>query len=128
VRWHEGIALAVSRAETVEVPPLSAWYLDHVPLSAVGLEPRFTRGHLAPETGARCTFAMPQAVRSGLERGEIGWRDLIDFYARHRCQTYQFPLSYRAFKQDGERSNASRGRGHVTDSAWLSLLLLPRTV
>jgi hypothetical protein len=46
---------------------------------------------------------VPQAVRSGLERGEIGWRDLIDFYARHRCQTYQFPLLYRAFKIDGER-------------------------
>jgi hypothetical protein len=125
--WHEGIALAVSRVETVEVPPLS-WYLDHVPPSAVGLEPRFTRGHLAPETGARCTFAMPQAVRSGLERGEIGWRDLIGFYARHRCQTYQFPLSYGALEQDGEHSMPRRGRGHVTDSAWLSLLLLPRTV
>jgi hypothetical protein len=102
--WHEGIALAVSLVETVEVPPLSAWYLDHVPPSAVGIEPRFARGHLAPETAARCAFAMPQAVRSGLERGEIGWRDLIDFYARHRCQTYQFPLLYRAFKQDSERS------------------------
>jgi hypothetical protein len=101
--WHEGIALAVTRVETVEVPPLSAWYLDHVPPSAVGIEPRIARGHLAPETGA-CAFAMAQAVRSGLERGEIGWRDLIDFYARHRCQTYQFSLSYRAFKTDGERS------------------------
>lgn len=101
--WHEGIALAVTRVETVEVPPLSAWYLDHVPPSAVGIDPRIARGHLAPEAGA-CGFAMAQAVRSGLERGEIGWRDLIDFYARHRCQTYQFPLSYRAFKTDGERS------------------------
>lgn len=102
--WRDGIALAVTRVETVEVPPLSAWYLDHVPPSAVGIEPRIARGHQAPETGSPCAFAMAQAVRSGLERGEIGWRDLIDFYARHRCQTYQFPLSYRAFKRDGERS------------------------
>jgi hypothetical protein len=101
--WHEGIALEVARVETVELPPLSVWYVDHVPPSAVGIEPRIARGHLAPETGA-CAFAMAQAVRSGLERGEIGWRDLIDFYARHRCQTYQFPLLYRAFKRDGERS------------------------
>jgi hypothetical protein len=102
--WHAGIVLAVVRVETVEVLPLSAWYLDHVPPSAVGIEPRIARGHQPAETGAPCAFALPQAVRSGLERGEIGWRDLVDFYARHRCQTYQFPLLYRAFKRDGERS------------------------
>jgi hypothetical protein len=100
--WRSGTALAITRVETVEVVPLSAWYLDHVPPSAVGIEPRIARGHLSPG-GERCGFALPQAVRSGLERGEIGWRDLVDFYARHRCQTYQFPLSYRAFRIDGER-------------------------
>ncbi len=46
---------------------------------------------------------MSQAVRSGIERHEISWRDLVDFYARHRCQTYQFPTSYRALTSDGER-------------------------
>lgn len=101
--WRDGIALAIVRVETIEVLPLSAWYLDHVPPSAVGIEPRIARGHRQPE-GERCAFALPQAVRSGLERGQIGWRDLVDFYARHRCQTYQFPLSYRAFTADGERS------------------------
>lgn len=30
---HPGIALAVTRVETVEVPPRSAWYLDPVPRS-----------------------------------------------------------------------------------------------
>jgi hypothetical protein len=101
--WRDNIALAVTRVETVEVSPLSAWYLNHVPPSVVGIQPRIARGHLVPATGERCSVVMSQAVRSGLERGEIGWRDLIDFYARHRCQTYQFPLLYRAFKVDGER-------------------------
>ena len=101
--WRDGIALAVTRVETIEVLPLSVWYLDHVPPSAVGIEPRIARGHQLPQTSERCGFALPQAVRSGLERGEIGWRDLVDFYARHRCQTYQFPLLYRALKTDGER-------------------------
>jgi hypothetical protein len=109
--WHAGIALAAERVETVEVLPLSAWYLDHVPPSAVGIEPRIARGHQPPATGAPCAFALPQAVRSGLERGEIGWRDLIDFYARHRCQTYQFSLLYRAFKRDGERSVPAMSAG-----------------
>ena len=102
--WRDGIALAVTRVETMEVSALSAWYLDHVPPSVVGIQPRIARGHQVAGITERCSLALPQAVRSGLERGEIGWRDLIDFYSRHRCQTYQFPLVYRAFKQDGERS------------------------
>jgi hypothetical protein len=102
--WREGIALTIARVQTIEVSPLSAWYLDHVPPSAVGIEPRIARGHQPPRTSERCGFALSQAVRSGLERGQIGWRDLVDFYARHRCQTYQFPMSYRAFSSDGERS------------------------
>jgi hypothetical protein len=102
--WRDGIELAVTRVETIEVQPLSAWYLEQVPPSAVGIEPRIARGHPRSGSGPGCAFALSQAVRSGLERGEIGWRDLVDFYARHRCQTYQFPLSYRAFTKDGERS------------------------
>lgn len=102
--WRDGIALAVTRVETVEVSPLSAWYLNHVPPSVVGIQPRIARGHVGPAATERCSVVVPQAVRSGLERGEIGWRDLIDFYSRHRCQTYQFPLLYRAFKTDGARA------------------------
>lgn len=101
--WRAGIALAVTRVETLELSPLSIWYVNHVPPAVVGIEPRIARGHRAPDSSARCTFALPQSVRSGLERGEIGWRDLVDFYARHRCETYHFPIGYRAFNSDGER-------------------------
>jgi hypothetical protein len=101
--WRNGSALAITRVETIEVSPLSAWYVNHVQPSIVGIEPRIARGHVTT-VGRRCTHALPQAVRSGLERGEIAWRDLVDFYARHRCDTYQFPLLYRAFKTDNERS------------------------
>jgi hypothetical protein len=101
--WRDGISLAVTQVETLEVSPLSAWYVSHVAPSVVGIEPRVARGHRA-ETPARCRAAQPQAVRSGLERGEIGWRDLVDFYARHRCETYQFPIGYHAFRTDNERS------------------------
>jgi hypothetical protein len=108
--WRAGIALAVTRVETIELSPLSAWYVDHVPPQVVGVEPRVGRGHRTPE-GPRCASMQPQAVRSGLERGEIGWRDLVDFYARHRCQTYQFSLTYRAFKKDGERAIPAASAG-----------------
>jgi hypothetical protein len=104
--WRDGMALAVTRVETVEVSPLSAWYLNLVPPSMLGIEDRLARGHRKSTAKARgeetCSAVRSQAVRSGLDQGQIGWRDLVDFYARHRCLTYQFPLSYRAFTSDGQ--------------------------
>lgn len=102
--YRDGVSLAVTRVETVEVSPLSAWYLSLVPPMMVGIEERVARGHRAPESAEKCSPVLSQAVRSGLESGEIGWRDLVDFYARHRCSTYRFPMVYRAFKSDGERA------------------------
>jgi len=101
--WRENIALAITRVETLEVPPLSAWYLSLLPPRMVGVEDRIARGHEPPESSEKCSTVVSQSVRSGLEQGQIGWRDLVDFYARHRCPTYRFPSLYRAFRSDGER-------------------------
>lgn len=101
--WSQDLAIIVTRVETMEVPTLSAWYLAQVPPQVVGIEDRIARGH-RPPTRSRCSPIQSAAVRSGLERGDIGWRDLADFYARHRCETYQFSSTYRAFKQDNERA------------------------
>lgn len=99
--YREGMAIIVTKVETLEVSPLSAWYVSQVPPSIIGMENRLSRGHRGVTAGQACSPVVPQVVRTSLERGEIGWRDLIDFYARHRCQTYVFPASYRAFKSDG---------------------------
>jgi len=101
--WRPGMVIAVTRVESIEVPPLSVWYLDQVPPRQVGIEHRIARGHRIPRGADRCISLSSQAVRSGIENGEIQWRDLVDFYARHRCQTYQFPASYRALNADGQR-------------------------
>jgi len=106
--WHEGMSIVVTKVETMEVPPLSTWYLSALPPSIVGIEERIARGH-HPRTTEKCSPVLPQVVQSGLDRGEIGWRDLVDFYSRHRCQTYQFPSSYRAFTRDNERSVPASG-------------------
>jgi hypothetical protein len=100
--WRAGMAIIVSKVETLEVPPLSAWYLSQLPPQIVGIEQRIARGHRGIDATEKCTPVMSQVVRTGLDQGKIGWRDLVDFYARHRCQTYQFPVSYRALKSDGE--------------------------
>ena len=102
--WRDGMSIVVSKVETLEVLPLSAWYLSQVPPLQVGVEDRIARGHQGVQTSEPCSQIMAQVVRTALDRGDLGWRDLVDFYARHRCQTYQFPVTYRAFKSDGERA------------------------
>jgi hypothetical protein len=97
-----GPPLYVTKAETVEISPLSAYYLEQLPTKLVGLDDHTARGHRSSKD-AGCVASMSAVVQSGLEKGDIGWRDLVDFYARHRCQTYQFPSSYRAINADGQR-------------------------
>jgi hypothetical protein len=101
--WRDGMAIIVTKVESMELSPLSAWYISQVPPQVVGVDDRIARGHRGVDGKEKCSAVQSQVVRTGLDRGDIGWRDLIDFYSRHRCQTYQFPSSYRAFKADGER-------------------------
>jgi hypothetical protein len=102
--WHDGMSITIVKVETIAVSPLSRWYLHQLPPALVGVDSRVARGHRSPSGSEKCSPIVAQTVRSGLERGEIGWRDLVDFYARHRCQTYQFPSTYRAFTRDGEQA------------------------
>ena len=101
--YRDDMAIVVTHVETVELAPLQAFYVNQVPPTMVGIDDRIARGHQGPRGGEKCSTVMSQAVAAGLERGEIAWRDLVDFYARHRCQTYQFPSTYRAFTTDGQR-------------------------
>ncbi len=109
--YRNDMAIAVTKVETVELPPLQAYYLRQVPPPLVGIEDRVARGHVAPKSKEPCSPMLSQAVRTELERGEIDWRDLADFYSRHRCQTYSFPLGYRAFTEDGQRPIPAVGTG-----------------
>jgi hypothetical protein len=102
--WRDGMSIIVSKVETMEVLPLSAWYLSQVPPQQVGIEDRIARGHRGVQTAEVCSPITATVVRTGLDRGDLGWRDLVDFYARHRCQTYPFPITYRALKHDNERA------------------------
>ena len=99
--WHDNISLVVTKVETLELAPLSAYYIHLLPPLLLGVDDRVARGHRW--TGETCSAVISQSVRAGLAKGEIGWRDLADFFARHRCQTYLFPSNYRAFKSDNER-------------------------
>ena len=100
--WHDGIALAVKKVETVELGPLQSYYVSEVPPDFVGVDRRISRSHKGVENKQGCGNRAGSVI-TGIDRGEITWRDLVDFYARHRCQTYHFPATYRAFTMDGQR-------------------------
>lgn len=103
--YHDGMSLEIARVESVELSPLQAHYLSRVPPRALGADPRLTVGHdpVLPGTTRVCEVAMSQALRANLDNGAIQWRDLVDFYARHNCDEYPFPMQYRAFVRDAER-------------------------
>jgi hypothetical protein len=102
--YRSGMVLGVSRVETLELNRLEAYYVSRVPPQAVGLDLRVSQGHQPSVIGSKmCNLMMSQSIRAQLESGKLRWRDLVDFYARHRCETYRFPDEYRAFEKDGEQ-------------------------
>jgi hypothetical protein len=95
-------SLWVDRVETMIVPALSYHYVSRLFPAHIGLDVRATRGHVPPK-GAICTDIPEQAIRRGIEKGEVSWRDVVDFYARESCAKFIFPVGYRAFTKAGER-------------------------
>lgn len=91
----------VETVETMVIPELSYFYVSRLYPPQIGYDQRTTRGHEPPK-GEPCKFLPEQQIRKGLTDGSLGWRDVIDFYARHRCETYLFPTGYHAFTRAGE--------------------------
>jgi hypothetical protein len=100
--YRDDWKLKIKRVETVELGALSFHYVSSLAPAELGYERRASRGH-APPSGRKCSLFLPAAITRGVESGDIEWRDLIDFYARHRCQTYAFPVGYKAFGRPKER-------------------------
>lgn len=99
--YHEGWTLKVERVETVALPELGFDYVTRVPPKQLGIERRVAEGHRPAAKQKLCGMVLPIRVVRARERGEIGWRDLIDFYARHSCERYRFPQNYKAFDRPG---------------------------
>jgi hypothetical protein len=101
--YRKGWGIRVERVETIELPELSYIYVSMLTPLAIGLDARTTRSH-RPVGGVKaCPVVLSGTVRRRIETGETGWRDLVDFYARHPCHTYHFPNDYKALNAIGER-------------------------
>lgn len=101
--YRKGYRLEIGKVETVMVPQLSYFYLSAMPPIELAIDPRVVSGHRPPTGVSRCQAVLPAKVKRSLERGEVLWRDLVDFFARHTCEEYRFPHDYRAFDEDGAR-------------------------
>jgi len=103
VAHSRGDVVALKAVETIALPSLSFYYVSMLYPPHLGEDGRSTRGHTPPK-GEICHNIPEQAIRMALDRGQTTWRDVIDFYARHNCQRYMFPVGYKAFTKTGEHS------------------------
>ncbi len=95
-------SVKIKRIETLGLAPLSYHYVSRLDPAQIGIEKRHAKGHNVPRE-KRCSLIFPAAVHNALKANPTGvWRDMIDFYARHRCDSYVFPVGYKAFEQDGQ--------------------------
>ena len=93
--YRKDAQIDITGIEVVELPALSAYYVSRVPPNSTLYDPRTSAGHTPPR-GVMCpqTFSWRE-IKEGIDKKELGWRDVIDFYARHNCTEYSFFKSYR---------------------------------
>ncbi len=85
----------LTRIEVMEIPALAYFYVSRLVPALCLYDPRTAAGHTILK-GSICpqTFSW-RDIRDGAARGEIDWRDIIDYYARHNCEEYAFFPGYR---------------------------------
>lgn len=93
--YRSDAAVEVLGVEVMEVTPLGAFYVSRLQPHVTLFDQRTAAGHV-PLEGAPCpqTFSWRE-IQEGLDRKQLGWRDVIDFYARHNCDEYSFWSGYR---------------------------------
>jgi hypothetical protein len=84
------IEIRIEKVETIKLPELSRYYLDLLPPSALGIDAKYANNH----EGFRAWGL--KEVTCKVDAPNAEWRDVVDFYARHRCQSYRFPDGYKA--------------------------------
>ena len=88
-------SLDVTHVEVMELLPLEAYYVGRLPATTVLYDSRIAAAHV-PLKGGLCpqTFSWRE-IKEGMDAKQFGWRDVLDFYARHNCEEYAFFKNYR---------------------------------
>jgi hypothetical protein len=98
---RDGVDLHVTNVETMVLPPLGFYYVSRLFPPHLGMAERTALNHQIP-LGEPCATVPQQTILIGMGKSTVSWRDVVDFYARHRCETYDFPVGYRAFAKAGQ--------------------------
>jgi hypothetical protein len=100
--YMNGMKVTVNSIEVMQLPAISFFYVSRLNPSHIGIDKRFAGGHHVPFDARLCTDIPEQAIHLGMKSGQTTWRDIIDFYARHNCDRYNFYSGYKAFSKDGQ--------------------------
>jgi hypothetical protein len=93
--FQKAASVDVLGVEVMEIPQLSYYYVSRLAPALVLYDARTAAGHVVPkDPPCPQTFSW-RDVRDGAARGQVEWRDIIDFYARHNCAEYSFFPGYR---------------------------------
>jgi hypothetical protein len=90
-----GGALRVLEVAVMEIPPLGYYYVSRLDPVQIRLPQRTAEGHEIPNKLTPCKILPWREIQNGMRRGEVYWRDVIDFYARHNCDEYSYFVAYR---------------------------------
>ena len=81
--YRARMTISVQAVEAMELPALSYFYVSRLYPPHIGTNERTSANHQAP-AGSACATVPQQSILIGMEKGTVSWRDVVDFYARHR--------------------------------------------
>jgi hypothetical protein len=93
--FQKSASVDLVAVEVMEIPLLSYEYLSRLTPALVLYDARTAAGHTVGKGGPCPQTLSWREVRDGAARGDVEWRDIIDFYARHSCAEYAFYPGYR---------------------------------
>jgi len=101
--------LRLRRVEIMELRQLGYYYISRIDPERLFMDPRTTEGHQIP-FDKPCKMLPWRSIHQAVKKGGAGWRDIIDYYARHNCDKYFFFPAYR-YAQGGLKGLPARAEG-----------------
>lgn len=96
-------AVKVEELQVLEITPIGHVYVSKVPPSAVGHDPISATSHAPQKKVPMCSMVPGTRISNLIKLGKTRWRDVMDFYARHSCERFQFFAGYTMATEPVER-------------------------
>jgi len=110
-------AVKVEDLRVLEITPIGYVYVSKVPPSAVGHDPISATSHFPSKKVPMCSMVPGTRISNLLKLGKTRWRDVMDFYARHSCERFQFFAGYTMATEPLKRLPVLENAPAETDAA-----------